>query len=76
MLVQSATDLGHNLGCHVTAEGVEDVATLEKLRNLGCDIAQGYLLARPLTAEALAEWIDAHQGDRASAHPSSTEALG
>ncbi len=51
VLVQSAVDLGHNLGLAVVAEGVEDIPTLEMLRGLGCDIAQGYYFARPLPAD-------------------------
>jgi diguanylate cyclase (GGDEF)-like protein len=60
MLVQSAIDLGHNLGLAVVAEGIEDQATLTALHRLGCDIAQGYLFARPLPADALATWIQTH----------------
>ncbi len=59
VLVQSTVDLAHNLGLHVTAEGVEDLATLTALSELGCDVAQGYLFARPLPADALADWIAA-----------------
>ena len=51
-LVRSMIDLGHNLGLGVTAEGVEDAATLERLRALGCDHAQGYHLGRPQPREA------------------------
>jgi diguanylate cyclase (GGDEF)-like protein len=53
MLVQSTIDLGHNLGLAVVAEGIEDQATLTALHALGCDVAQGYLFARPLTPDAL-----------------------
>ena len=51
-LVRSMIDLGHNLGLTVTAEGVEDAATLERLHALGCDHAQGYHLGRPQPREA------------------------
>ena len=41
----------------VVAEGVEDRATLELLRELGCDLVQGYEVARPMLAADLLEWI-------------------
>ncbi len=56
-IVRSTIELGHNLGLRVVAEGVETLAQLSKLCELGCDYAQGYLLSRPLPAEALAGWI-------------------
>ncbi len=47
-------DLAHNMGLTVVAEGVEDDATLERLRVLGCDAAQGFLLSRPVGAAEIA----------------------
>ncbi len=47
-LVESTISLGQKLGMQVVAEGVEDRRTVELLQQLGCDIAQGYHLARPL----------------------------
>ena len=58
MLVRSAIDLAHNLGLFVTAEGVEDFAALTMLRDLGCDFAQGFALARPVPADHLAAACD------------------
>jgi diguanylate cyclase len=46
-IVRSTIDLGHNLGLTVVAEGVEDNATLDELGEYGCDLVQGYLIARP-----------------------------
>ena len=46
MLVQSAIDLGHNLGMTVVAEGVEDHETLITLQDLGADIIQGYYVGQ------------------------------
>jgi EAL domain-containing protein (putative c-di-GMP-specific phosphodiesterase class I) len=46
-LVRSTIELGHALDMRVVAEGIEDAETLELLRGLGCDIAQGYLVGRP-----------------------------
>ena len=47
-IVRSTIDLARNLGLVVTAEGVEDDATRRKLEQMGCDLAQGYELCRPL----------------------------
>jgi EAL domain-containing protein (putative c-di-GMP-specific phosphodiesterase class I)/DNA-binding NarL/FixJ family response regulator/HPt (histidine-containing phosphotransfer) domain-containing protein len=49
-IVASVVSLAHAMGCDVIAEGVETAAQLNRLRNLGCDSVQGYLLARPLAA--------------------------
>lgn len=59
VLVRSAVDLGHNLGLSVVAEGVEDASTLDALHALGCDIAQGYYVARPMSAAKFDAWIAA-----------------
>ncbi|MGY1618287.1 putative bifunctional diguanylate cyclase/phosphodiesterase [Geodermatophilus sp. SYSU D00691] len=59
LIVRSVVELGHNLGLTTVAEGVEDEATWEQLRDVGCDQAQGYLLCRPLPAGALDAWYDA-----------------
>ncbi len=61
-LVQSAIDLGHNLGLVVVAEGVETAEVLATLRTLGCDVAQGYHFARPMPAEAFSTWQRATSG--------------
>ncbi len=47
-IVGAVVELGHALGLHVIAEGVETDAQLANLRSLGCDAAQGYLLGRPM----------------------------
>ena len=48
VLVRTAIDLGHNLGLTVVAEGVEGFEHVTALRELGCDVAQGYHYARPM----------------------------
>jgi EAL domain-containing protein (putative c-di-GMP-specific phosphodiesterase class I) len=48
VLVRTAIDLGHNLGLTVVAEGVEGLEHADALRDLGCDVAQGYHFARPM----------------------------
>jgi diguanylate cyclase (GGDEF)-like protein len=57
LIVRSTIDLAHKLGLSVTAEGVEDEATLEGLSALGCDVVQGFLLSHPLEPSELAEWM-------------------
>ncbi len=58
-IVASTIALGHALGLRVTAEGVEDQATWERLAALGCDLAQGYYVSPPLPPAALARWLEA-----------------
>jgi diguanylate cyclase (GGDEF)-like protein len=48
VIVTASIRLAHDLGMRVVAEGVETTAQLDRLRELGCDTVQGYLLARPL----------------------------
>ena len=61
MIVRSTIDLGHNLGLSVVAEGIDDQATLEMLRQLGCDYAQGFLISKPMPAIAFVEWLAAYR---------------
>jgi diguanylate cyclase (GGDEF)-like protein len=61
-IVRSVVDLGHNLALRVVAEGVETEEILELLRAAGCDVAQGYLLARPMPADSLRAWLLARDG--------------
>jgi diguanylate cyclase (GGDEF)-like protein len=56
-IVRSVIDLGHNLAMRVVAEGVETNETLHALQQAGCDVAQGYVIARPMVANALHDWI-------------------
>jgi EAL domain-containing protein (putative c-di-GMP-specific phosphodiesterase class I) len=57
VLVQSAIALGHNLGLSVVAEGVETPEVLAALDALGCDVAQGFHLGRPMPAEEFEAWL-------------------
>jgi EAL domain-containing protein (putative c-di-GMP-specific phosphodiesterase class I) len=57
VLVRTAITLAHNLGLSVVAEGVEDAAAVTALRELGCDIAQGYHYARPMPAADFDRWF-------------------
>jgi EAL domain-containing protein (putative c-di-GMP-specific phosphodiesterase class I)/DNA-binding NarL/FixJ family response regulator len=56
-VVKSVVDLGASLGLVTVAEGVEDAETLEFLRDIGCDLAQGYHISRPMLAGAVDEWL-------------------
>jgi EAL domain-containing protein (putative c-di-GMP-specific phosphodiesterase class I)/DNA-binding NarL/FixJ family response regulator len=56
-ILQSTVGLGHGLGMTVVAEGVEQYAQLRGLRLMGASVVQGYLLARPMSAAALATWL-------------------
>jgi EAL domain-containing protein (putative c-di-GMP-specific phosphodiesterase class I) len=56
-IVRSTIDLGHNMGLKVVAEGVETEEMLMRLKDLRCDLAQGYHLSRPLPPEKLEAWL-------------------
>ncbi len=56
-IVASTVGMGHALGLRVVAEGIEDQATWELLAGMGCDMAQGYYVARPLPPDALVRWL-------------------
>ncbi|WP_126454148.1 EAL domain-containing protein [Sulfuriflexus mobilis] len=56
VIVKICIMLGKMLGMRLVAEGVETREVWDKLRELGCDIAQGYFIARPMPAEAIIEW--------------------
>jgi diguanylate cyclase (GGDEF)-like protein len=62
-IVRSTIDLGRNLGLQVVAEGVETEAVWDQLALLGCDVAQGYYLARPLPAADLTSWLQERRRD-------------
>ena len=66
IIVRSTINLGHDLGLRIVAEGVEDEATLERLGLLGCDLAQGYYISRPVAGDAFADWLNAAAERRGS----------
>ncbi|MGE5115487.1 MAG: EAL domain-containing protein [Betaproteobacteria bacterium] len=55
-IVRSTIELAHNLDLAVVAEGVEDRGTYDRLAALGCDMAQGYCIARPVPADQFRGW--------------------
>ncbi|MCP3854362.1 MAG: bifunctional diguanylate cyclase/phosphodiesterase [Actinomycetia bacterium] len=56
-IVLSTINLAHDLGLVVVGEGVEDVRTAELLASMGCDLLQGFLVARPLPLGDFADWM-------------------
>ena len=56
-IVRSTVGLAHDLGLIVVAEGVEDQATWDRLAAVGCDVAQGYFISRPLPPLVLGDWL-------------------
>jgi EAL domain-containing protein (putative c-di-GMP-specific phosphodiesterase class I)/CHASE2 domain-containing sensor protein/GGDEF domain-containing protein len=59
IMVRSTINLAHELGLRVVAEGVEDERTLQLLRSLGCDLAQGYVIGKPMSLDELCGLADA-----------------
>jgi diguanylate cyclase (GGDEF)-like protein/PAS domain S-box-containing protein len=57
-IVGSTVGLAHSLGLRVVAEGVEQEADFEFLRQAGCDVIQGFLTGRPLDAAAFRQWLN------------------
>jgi diguanylate cyclase (GGDEF)-like protein len=71
-IVRSTIALGHDLGLRIVAEGVEDAETLERLAQMGCDLAQGWAIGHPLPEALL---LDRLQGDARPARASTIEPL-
>jgi diguanylate cyclase len=67
LIVHSVIELGQNLGLNIVAEGVETAEAFVTLRGFGCDIAQGYYVARPAPVEAFDTWLAARK--RSAPHP-------
>lgn len=55
-ILNASLDMAHRLGLHTVAEGVEDQHDWDYLRNAGCDVAQGWFIARAMSAEQLLPW--------------------
>ncbi|MBV9472221.1 MAG: bifunctional diguanylate cyclase/phosphodiesterase, partial [Solirubrobacterales bacterium] len=66
IIVRSTINLGHDLGLTIIAEGVEDRETLERLAALGCDLAQGYHLSKPMAPDAFDSWLSTATADAAA----------
>jgi EAL domain-containing protein (putative c-di-GMP-specific phosphodiesterase class I) len=64
IMVRSTINLSHELGLRVVAEGIEDAQTLELLRSLGCDYAQGYFIGKAMSVAKLSELAASPDGAR------------
>jgi EAL domain-containing protein (putative c-di-GMP-specific phosphodiesterase class I) len=60
-IVRSVIDLGANLSLHVVAEGVEDADTWSRLVDMGCELAQGYYLGKPMPLDDFPAWLAAYE---------------
>jgi diguanylate cyclase len=56
-IVRTTIELGHSLGLKVVAEGIETPEVWASLLRLGCDMAQGYFISRPMAADAVPGWV-------------------
>lgn len=62
VIVKSTIELAHNMGLKVIAEGIENIDSLNWLKERHCDVAQGYFISRPLAAAALEQWLEDTRG--------------
>ena len=63
-IVRAIIALGHSLGLEIVAEGVEEMGQARYLRSMQCDFIQGYLLARPMSAAAMMDYMASFQAPR------------
>ena len=68
-IVRSVADLARDLGFRVVAEGVETARVYDAVLDMACDEVQGFHVARPLPASAVADWLHQHVRMRARQHP-------
>ncbi|WP_298190715.1 EAL domain-containing protein [uncultured Pseudomonas sp.] len=69
VIVRSTIEMSHSLGLKVVAEGVEFERSLQLLARWNCDTAQGYLISRPLAAQAFEAWMVQHMHGASSVAP-------
>lgn len=78
-IVRMCVELAREMGCSVVAEGVETAAECQILRDIGCDLAQGYHFARPMTGDQvcalLRDWAQGWPGDGMAAVGGNSSAL-
>ena len=73
-IVRTTIELGHSLGLKVVAEGIETPEVWASLLRLGCDMAQGYFISRPMAADAVPGWVRSQGEQLARALVSAEEA--
>jgi EAL domain-containing protein (putative c-di-GMP-specific phosphodiesterase class I)/CheY-like chemotaxis protein len=61
IMVQKTIEMGHELGMHVIAEGVETQEQLDLLRAYGCESAQGYFFSRPIPVKEMVNWLETYR---------------
>jgi diguanylate cyclase (GGDEF)-like protein len=69
IIVSSTINLAHHLGLRAVAEGVEEPALLDRLRELRCDAAQGFGISRPVPSADATRWLQAHSPQTAIERP-------
>jgi EAL domain-containing protein (putative c-di-GMP-specific phosphodiesterase class I) len=57
VIVRTLLDLARNLDLSVVAEGIEDINLWNSLKELGCDVGQGYYMSRPVDVENFSKWL-------------------
>lgn len=62
IILRSSLDMARNLNMVTVAEGIETQQDWDLLRNLGCDLGQGYFIGRPMATTAVPAWIDEWNG--------------
>jgi diguanylate cyclase (GGDEF)-like protein len=73
-IMRTTIELGHSLGLKVVAEGIETPEVWATLLRLGCDVAQGYYISRPMPAAAVAPWLLAQRAQLAHSLGAAEEA--
>lgn len=63
-IVKTVIEMAHGFDFKVVAEGIENKETFDELKSLGCDIAQGYYLARPMPQKKFIEWLNNYEVNR------------
>jgi diguanylate cyclase (GGDEF)-like protein len=66
LIVRKLIEIAHALGLEVVAEGVESFEVWDRLKQLDCDVVQGYAIARPMPLSELRAWIKTHSTEQAS----------
>jgi len=61
-IVRAMVSLAHDLGMRVVAEGIETQVQLDYIKDLDCELYQGYLCSKPVVAKAFTDLLNAQQG--------------
>ncbi|NIL92868.1 MAG: EAL domain-containing protein [Woeseiaceae bacterium] len=69
-VVQAIVALGKAMGLHIVAEGIETDQQYANVRRLGCDLVQGFFIAKPMSADRFRRWVDGHEDTQSLKHDS------